>query len=107
MIGYLLAVTLLGGFTVGMAAAVRSGRPARCRCFGSRGTQIGTLQLGRNGFLLLAAATGLILRLAGADPMPAPATGIAVVLGALAAGSVVILDDLAFLFGNQRAAGGS
>ncbi|NXY96427.1 methylamine utilization protein MauE [Streptomyces sp. BR123] len=97
--GFALAAVLLAAFTAAIAAAVRRGATAPCRCFGPSTTPLGTPHLVRNLALCAVAVSG-----AGALAVPVAAgarPGGAVVAGAagLIAGIVVTqLDHLMALF---------
>jgi hypothetical protein len=93
--GFGLAAALLAAFTTGIAASIRRGRRATCRCFGPSSVPLGPRHLVRNGALLTCAALG------GLSPggLP-PAGGIAVAAAAGLVGAVLIvaLDDIVDLF---------
>ncbi|MEW2404221.1 MauE/DoxX family redox-associated membrane protein [Streptomyces sp. NPDC046862] len=95
--GFLAAVALLAGFTTGIAAAVRRGATAPCRCFGASTTPLGTPHIVRNVVLCAVAMAGALSAPVAADARP----GGAVVAGAtgLFAGAVITqLDHLLTLF---------
>ncbi|MFG1874754.1 MauE/DoxX family redox-associated membrane protein [Sphaerisporangium sp. NPDC049003] len=94
-VGCVLAFALLAGFTVAIAAVVRRGRTATCRCFGPAATPIGRHHLVRNGLFMVAALGGAVPAAGQAHP---GGLVVAVVAG-LAAGSILIrLDDLVALY---------
>lgn len=93
-VGLLASVGLLAVFTVAIAAALRRGTTASCRCFGASATPLGARHLVRNGVLI--ALTGLPL-LAGEQPGGEPvalamAAGVAVVIALLVISFDVIVD---------------
>ncbi|MEV5749297.1 MauE/DoxX family redox-associated membrane protein [Actinoallomurus sp. NPDC052308] len=89
--GFSLAAVLLAAFTTAIAAAIRRGRRATCRCFGPSSAPLGPRHLVRNGVLFSCAALG------GLSPggLP-PAAGVAVAAAAGLVGAVLIvfLDDI-------------
>ncbi|GAA2397545.1 methylamine utilization protein MauE [Actinomadura vinacea] len=93
--GFGLAAALLVAFTAAIAASIRRGRRATCRCFGPSSVPLGPRHLVRNGALFACAVLG------GLSPggLP-PAGGIAVAAAAGAVGAVLIvsLDDIVELF---------
>lgn len=94
--GSMLAAGLLAGFTVAVAAALRRGTTASCRCFGASATRLGARHLVRNG-ALLALAGGALLTTArpGGEPVALVLTaGVAVVVALL----VISFDELVDLF---------
>nr|WP_087887329.1 MauE/DoxX family redox-associated membrane protein [Streptomyces alboflavus] len=95
--GLLVAAALLAAFTVGIAAALRRGVTAPCRCFGASSTPLGTLHLVRNTVLCALALAGA---LAAPTAESAPPGGALVAGGAgLVAGALVTqLDHLLALF---------
>ncbi|MDF5757517.1 MauE/DoxX family redox-associated membrane protein [Spongiactinospora sp. TRM90649] len=56
--GLVLAAALALVFTVAVAAALRRGERAPCRCFGASATPLGPRHIARNVLLLAVAATG-------------------------------------------------
>ncbi|WP_433467072.1 MauE/DoxX family redox-associated membrane protein [Spirillospora sp. CA-128828] len=93
--GFGLAAALLAVFGTAIAASIRRGRRATCRCFGPSSVPLGPRHLVRNGALLTCAVLG------GLSPggLP-PAGGIAVAAAAGLVGAVLIvsLDDIVDLF---------
>lgn len=93
--GFGLAVVLLAAFTTAIAAAIRRGHRATCRCFGPPSVPLGPRHLVRNGALLVWAVLG------GLSPggLP-PAGGVAVAAASGLVGAVLIvsLDDIVDLF---------
>ncbi|WP_328989057.1 hypothetical protein OG394_22790 [Kribbella sp. NBC_01245] len=99
VVGFALAVALLLSFTVAIVAAIRRRQKVTCQCFGSSSSPVGPPHVARNAVLLLIALTGLA---AGLDPGQAmPGLGVlvsAVLTGAVAAGAVLLTDEIADLF---------
>ncbi|TDV56244.1 MauE/DoxX family redox-associated membrane protein [Actinophytocola oryzae] len=94
-VGLVLALALLGAFTVAVAAALRRGETASCNCFGRSTTPMGARHLVRNALLLAVAGIGLLGGRGGAEvPGLALAGASAVVLAVL----VLNLDALTDLF---------
>jgi hypothetical protein len=93
--GFALGGGLLGAFTAAIAAAMKHGRRAPCRCFGASSTPLRAGHLIRNAILLTAAAAGGLAR--GAPP-PVAGVTVALAAGSLAAILVVAFDDLVYLF---------
>ncbi|HEX4814545.1 MAG TPA: MauE/DoxX family redox-associated membrane protein [Nonomuraea sp.] len=96
--GFVLAAGLLAVFSAALAYAVRGGSTEPCRCFGREEEPIGARHLGRNAVLLAAAVSGATLAPAAAGT-PVQLAGAVVCLTAalVAAGAVVLLDDLLYL----------
>lgn len=99
IVGFLLALVLLGAFTTAVLLALRRGERAPCRCFGASTHPLGPAQVVRNAVLLAAAVLGVIGVVSSPTQAMEPA-GIAIVL--LAAGvvalPVLLADDIAALF---------
>ncbi|WP_433246404.1 MauE/DoxX family redox-associated membrane protein [Streptosporangium sp. CA-135522] len=95
--GFVLAGTVLTGFSAGIARALRAGARTPCGCFGATATPLGARHLVRNAALLLFAVAGFALTGAGDAAHPA---GIALALttAALLALLVVFFEDIADLF---------
>lgn len=93
--GFVLASALLLAFTVAIAASLRRGRRAPCRCFGATETPIGPRHLVRNAVLICSAVLGALAP----EPLP-PVAGAAVAFaaGVVAAVLVVAMDDIAVVF---------
>ncbi|RYZ40026.1 MAG: hypothetical protein EOO71_17755 [Myxococcaceae bacterium] len=96
--GYVLALLLLVGFTLGIAWVLRREEKVACRCFGASNAPVSAAHLVRNGLLL-------IITLVGAVSHPAASGGLAVgmgviagTVGAMAGLFVTRWDDLVFLF---------
>jgi hypothetical protein len=101
--GFALATVLCCGYLAGTAVAVHRGHTAPCRCFGFGAAPMGRAHLWRNGLVLAAGLTGLLL------PDGAAPTGAGVVVAALGgtAGAVVavLFTEFVSLFtGGSRAA---
>jgi uncharacterized membrane protein YphA (DoxX/SURF4 family) len=92
--GLVAAFALLTAFTVAIAAALRRGNTAPCRCFGRSDSPLRTRHLVRNGILLLVAATGGVMP-GGGEPLGQALAGVAAVALALL---VLNFDALADLF---------
>ncbi|MEV0650406.1 MauE/DoxX family redox-associated membrane protein [Phytomonospora sp. NPDC050363] len=95
--GFVVALGLLGGFTVGIVVAVRDGDTEPCSCFGKSTTPMGPQHVGRNAFLLLVAAAGLVGAAVG-GPLEFGLAAVAVVGGLVFGGLVTMFDDLYELF---------
>ncbi|MEV0147783.1 MULTISPECIES: MauE/DoxX family redox-associated membrane protein [unclassified Nonomuraea] len=93
--GLALALLLLAAFTVAIAAALRRGRRAPCRCFGASAAPLGVRHLVRNGLLITAAALGLLLPAGSPALAGAVVAGVAGLVGAIL---VAAFDDLVDLF---------
>ncbi|GAA0369601.1 hypothetical protein NE235_20065 [Actinoallomurus spadix] len=93
--GFGIAAVLLAAFTVAIAAAIRRGRRATCRCFGPSRVPLGPRHLVRNGALLGCAMLGAV----SPGGLP-PAGGIAVAAAAGLVGAVLIVsfEDIVDLF---------
>ncbi|EOD65073.1 MauE/DoxX family redox-associated membrane protein [Amycolatopsis vancoresmycina] len=93
--GFLLASALLLAFTVAIAASLRRGRPAPCRCFGVSETPVGPRHLVRNSVLLALTLLGALAP----GPLP-PLAGAVVAFGAgvVVAVLVIAMDDIAVVF---------
>ncbi|WP_410596600.1 MauE/DoxX family redox-associated membrane protein [Amycolatopsis sp. lyj-23] len=93
--GFVLASALLLAFTVAIAASLRRGRRAPCRCFGAAETPIGPRHLARNGLLICFAVLGA---LAPEHGLPVAGAAVAFAAGAVVAVLVVAMDDIAVVF---------
>ncbi|MET8996265.1 MauE/DoxX family redox-associated membrane protein [Amycolatopsis sp. Hca4] len=93
--GFVLATALLLAFTVAIAASLRRGRRAPCRCFGATETPVGPRHLVRNALLICFAVLGAFAP----DHLP-PAAGavVAFAAGVVLAVLVVAMDDIAVVF---------
>ena len=93
--GFVLASVLLLGFTAAIAAAMRRGQRAPCRCFGASDLPIGPVHLVRNAVLGCVAVLGT----ATPDHLP-PVAGSAVAIVAGVVGAVIVIsaDDIAVVF---------
>jgi hypothetical protein len=93
--GFVLATGLLLAFTAAIAASLRRGRRAPCRCFGATETPIGPRHLVRNATLICFAVLGALAP----DGLP-PLAGaaVAVAAGVVVAVFVVAMDDIAVVF---------
>jgi hypothetical protein len=104
VLGFLAAAGLLAVFTAALASMVRRGVTEPCRCFGTRDTPPGAVDLVRNGVLVALCLGGVVAVLAGG---PAAAAGPLAVAGGTVVGVVVALlaihlDELVWLFGPLR-----
>jgi hypothetical protein len=93
--GFVLASALLLAFTAAIAASLRRGRRAPCRCFGATETPIGPRHLVRNTLLICFAVLGA---LAPAHQPPVAGAAIAFAAGVVVAVLVVAMDDIAVVF---------
>ncbi|MEU1877137.1 MauE/DoxX family redox-associated membrane protein [Streptosporangium sp. NPDC020072] len=97
--GFALATVTTTGFTIAIAAALRRGERAPCRCFGAGGTPLGPVHLARNLVLIVVAVAGLLTALLSPAGPTEPALAVVTVIAALTVASLVIrLDDLVALF---------
>lgn len=104
--GFAIAFGLLAGFTLGIVVAVRDGDTEPCACFGKSTTPMGPQHVGRNAFLLLAAAAGFAGALIG-GPLDLGIAAIAAVGGLVLGALVTVFDDLYELFRPTPAASSS
>jgi hypothetical protein len=96
--GFGLALGLSAAFAAGIAAAVRRGERAPCRCFGGSAAPLGRTQLVRNVALAVVALAGLVLVWCWPTvPVHPAGAGLAVLVGLVLAALVVRLDDLVAL----------
>ncbi|MEV4641681.1 MauE/DoxX family redox-associated membrane protein [Actinoplanes sp. NPDC049548] len=95
--GSVLAGGLLAAFSVAIAAALRRGSAAPCKCFGRATTPLGPRHLARNVFLMAVAVAALAAS-ADDDTATVAAYLVAGAAGALAGLVVVVLDDVLDLF---------
>ncbi|MFB9689396.1 MauE/DoxX family redox-associated membrane protein [Amycolatopsis plumensis] len=93
--GFVLASALLLAFTTAIAASLRRGRRAPCRCFGAAETPIGPRHLVRNTLLICFAVLGA---LAPEQLPPAAGAAVAFAAGVVVAVLVVAMDDIAVVF---------
>lgn len=97
--GLAAALTLLVLFTVAIAAALRRGSTAPCRCFGRSDSPLGARHLVRNLVLLLVAGAGLtVAPSAAAEPLGLVVAGLAAVVFAVL---VLSFDAIADLFSER------
>ncbi|WP_415829685.1 MauE/DoxX family redox-associated membrane protein, partial [Corallococcus exiguus] len=75
--GYVLALLLLVGFTLGIAWVIRRGKKVACRCFGASNAPVSAAHLVRNGLLLTITVVGAVSH-------EAASGGLAVVMGVIA-----------------------
>lgn len=92
---FVFAAGLLLAFTVAIAASLRRGRPAPCRCFGAADTPVGPRHLARNTALAVLAVLGA---LAPEHLPPVAGAAVAVAAGVVAAVLVIAMDDIAVVF---------
>ncbi|WP_326943175.1 methylamine utilization protein MauE [Amycolatopsis sp. NBC_01307] len=93
--GFVLASLLLLAFAASIGTALRRGRPASCRCFGTADTPVGPRHLARNTVLLCFAVLGAF---APEHLPPVAGAALAVAAGGVAAVLVVAMDDIAVVF---------
>ncbi len=93
--GFVLATALLLAFTVAIAASLRRGRRAPCRCFGATETPIGPRHLVRNTLLICSAVLGALAP----EHLPSVAgAAVAFAAGVVVAVLVIAMDDIAVVF---------
>ncbi|GAA2588845.1 methylamine utilization protein MauE [Dactylosporangium fulvum] len=95
--GFAGAMLLLGGFTAAVAVAMRRGKPATCRCFGTAGAPFGRRHVMRNLALIACAGAGGALAAAGVTDVTGRMLALAMPAALLSAVAVTRLDDLMFL----------
>jgi hypothetical protein len=95
--GYVLALALLGGFTLGIAWVMRNGGKVACRCFGASNAPVGVAHLVRNGLLLTVTVVGAVSHQAAPGGLAVGMGVIAGTVGVLAGLFVTRWDDLVFL----------
>jgi len=93
--GFVLASGLLLAFTAAIAASLRRGQRAPCRCFGAADTPVGPRHLARNTVLVCFAVLGA---LAPEHLPPVAGAAVAVAAGAVVAVLVIAMDDIAIVF---------
>lgn len=86
---------LLLAFAASIGTALRRGRPASCRCFGTADTPVGPRHLARNTVLLCFAVLGAF---APEHLPPVAGAALAVAAGGVAAVLVIAMDDIAVVF---------
>ncbi|WP_410660435.1 MauE/DoxX family redox-associated membrane protein [Amycolatopsis sp. lyj-112] len=96
--GLLAAGALFTAFTVAIAAALRRGVTASCRCFGGSAAPLGARQLVRNALLIVLAVLAFVLPGRDGDGSDPAALGLAAVAGVVVALLVISFDALADLF---------
>jgi uncharacterized membrane protein YphA (DoxX/SURF4 family) len=97
-VGFAVAVALLAAFTVAIAAVLRRGSRTACHCFGTSASPLRPVHLVRNGLLLAAAGTGLLLGGAGLAGTAPPLLLVTAVAAAVAALVLTRLDEIVDLF---------
>lgn len=92
LVGLVLAVVLLAGFTTAVVVALRAGRRPECHCFGRiGGADISGRTIARNGVLAVLAILGLVGTVAGSRP---DGSGLVVAVTAgLALGAAVVAAE--------------
>ncbi|WP_061983603.1 MauE/DoxX family redox-associated membrane protein [Amycolatopsis regifaucium] len=97
-VGLLAASALCTAFTVAIAAALRRGVTASCRCFGGSATPLGARHLVRNALLIVLAVLALVLP--GRDDVGSDPAALLLAAGAgvVVASLVISFDALADLF---------
>lgn len=93
--GFVLAGGLLLAFAAAIAASLRRGQPASCRCFGPADTPLGPRHLVRNAVLVCFAVLGA---LAPEHPPSVAGAAVAVTAGVVVAVLVIAMDDIAVVF---------
>ncbi|NBC39622.1 hypothetical protein GTZ93_07230 [Corallococcus exiguus] len=96
--GYVLALLLLVGFTLGIAWVIRRGKKVACRCFGASNAPVSAAHLVRNGLLLTITVVGAVSHEAASGGLAVGMGVIAGTVGVLAGLFVTRWDDLVFLF---------
>lgn len=92
LVGLVLAVVLLAGFTTAVVVALRAGRRPECHCFGRiGGADISGRTIARNGVLAVLAILGLVGTAAG--DRPEGSAMVAAIVGGLALGAAVIAAE--------------
>jgi len=93
-----IGLALLVAFTAAIAAALRRGGSAPCRCFGASTRPLGARHLVRNAFLLLVTTTGLVAT--SFEPVGSEPAGFAMAVATAAVLTALVLsfDALADLF---------
>lgn len=107
VLGYVAAFILIAAYTAVIAIALRRGSVGPCNCFGvGRARPMSWVDVGRNAFLLVLVGFGLMSTVTGFSQHPS-ALGMAMAsaVGVLLAGTVVLLDDLTWLFTSPASAG--
>ena len=94
--GCALAALLSIAFSGAIAASLRRGNRAPCRCFGRSATPLGARHLARNAILLLVAAAGTAASLASGHAHPAGAV-VAAVTSLFAGITIAAYDEIAKL----------
>lgn len=97
--GFVVALTIVLGFTLAIAAALRRGEATACRCFGASNTPIGPSHVVRNCLLLAATAVGMLASLlAPTGEVRVTDALLALVPATLLATGFVAFEELAALF---------
>jgi hypothetical protein len=95
--GYVMALLLLVGFTLGIAWVIRQGQKVACRCFGASNAPVSPAHLVRNGLLLAVTLLGAVSHQNASGELAVGMGVIAGTVGALAGIFVTRWDDLVFL----------
>ncbi|URN09102.1 hypothetical protein LUW74_40990 [Actinomadura madurae] len=95
--GLALAGAVLLAFATGIHRALRDGRNATCRCFGTRPSPAGRVHLARNLALTALAFGGLAAHLAAPGPVHPAGAAVAVAGAGVLALVFIFFDDLADL----------
>jgi hypothetical protein len=97
--GFVVAMALLGTFSMVLVAALRRGVVVGCRCFGSAARPVDGVQVLRNVVAVAVAMAGLVsLVVGGGASLGREGTAIAVVAGLVVGVLLVALDDVVHLF---------
>lgn len=97
-VAFAATLVLNTGFGIAIAAAMRKGQRAPCRCFGS-GAPLGLAHLVRNAALVVVGGVGLAVSVVPHHPLRPASVVVAAVAGGVAAVLLIRLDDLVALLG--------
>ncbi|MBW6439735.1 hypothetical protein KZ829_39000 [Actinoplanes hulinensis] len=95
-----LAWVLLAAFVVVIAAALRRGAAAPCRCFGTAVVPLSRRHLIRNGLLIVVTSAAAVGAAGSGSALPAGIL-VAIPAGVLGAFVLVFFDDIVGLFADQ------
>ncbi|MFC4589605.1 MauE/DoxX family redox-associated membrane protein [Sphaerisporangium corydalis] len=98
--GFAVAAVLLVAFLAAIVSALRRGTAATCRCFGVSEAPFAWRHVVRNALLTSVAVTGIVCAATGGpSPVHPAGAAVSIAVAAFLAFLVVIMDELAALFG--------
>jgi archaellum biogenesis protein FlaJ (TadC family) len=97
--GFVLAAFAVVAFSCALIATLRRHAVVPCRCFGSSARPISRIQIGRNAVIIGTVVVGAIVSIPGGSPMSSVGAAVGIAGGIGGGLILILLDDLADLFG--------